>query len=147
VGRASGPAESIENATKEEGMKKANGATNGLNNYRKLLLSKKSELLSDFRSKLDTLVGPGPAAPEDLAPVFHEQFIALRINRLDYVQIKLIDDALTRIESSTYGVCSDCEGPISSKRLEAIPWADRCINCQERAATVHDFAPPAERAA
>jgi len=116
-------------------------------NYRKVLLSKRSELLSDFQSKLDTLVGPGPAAPEDLAPVFHEQFIALRINRLDYLQLKLIDAALARMDSGNYGACMDCEGPISSRRLEAIPWASRCIACQELAASVHDFAPLAERAA
>ncbi len=128
-------------------MKKANGSKNGLENYRKLLLTKRSELLSDFQSKLDTLVGPGPAAPEDLAPVFHEQFIALRINRLDYLQLKLVDAALARMDGGDYGSCMDCEGPISSRRLEAIPWASRCIACQELAASVHDFAPLEERAA
>jgi len=127
-------------------MKKANGSNNGLENYRKLLLAKRSELLSSFRAKLDTLVGPGGAAPEDLAPVFHEQFIALRLNRLDYLQLKMVDDALARTDEATYGVCMDCEGPISARRLEAIPWASRCIACQEQAASVHDFAPLAERA-
>ena len=128
-------------------MRKANGSTNGLENYRKLLLAKRSDLLSSSRAKLDALVGPGGAAPEDLAPVFHEQFIALRINRLDYLQLKLVEAALARIDSENYGVCMDCEGPISSRRLEAIPWADRCIACQELAGSVHDFAAPAERAA
>ena len=128
-------------------MKKANGSKNGLENYRKLLLAKRSELLLDFQSKLDTLVGPGPAAPEDLAPVFHEQFIALRINRLDYLQLKLVDAALARTDDDNYGVCMDCGGPISSRRLEAIPWANRCIACQERAASARDSAPLVEMAA
>lgn len=127
-------------------MKKANGSTNGLENYRKLLLAKRLELLSSFRAKLDTLVGPGPAAPEDLAPVFHDQFIALRINRLDYLQLKLVDAALARMDGDNYGVCMDCGGPISGRRLEAIPWANRCIACQERAGSVQDSAPLAEMA-
>jgi hypothetical protein len=43
-------------------MKKATGVANGMDNHRKLLLAKRSEILSGFRSKLDTLAGPGPAA-------------------------------------------------------------------------------------
>ncbi len=128
-------------------MKKANGSTNGLENYRKLLVAKRSDLLSSFRAKLDMLVGPGCAAPEDLAPVFHDQFIALRINRLDYLQLKLIDAALDRMGSENYGVCMDCEDPISRRRLEAIPWASRCIACQERVGSTRDAAQLTEMAA
>jgi DnaK suppressor protein len=130
-----------------EDMKKANGSTNGLENYRERLLAKKSELLSGFRSKLDTLVGPGPTALEDLAPVFHNQFVALQINRLDYLQLKLIDAALNRMGSENYGVCLDCGDPISRRRLEAIPWAIRCIACQEHLSSARDSAQLAEMAA
>ena len=128
-------------------MKKAKGSINGLENFRKLLLTKRSELLSSSRAKLDILVGPGGSAPEDLAPVFHDQFIALRINRLDSLQLKLIDAALSRMDSKTYGVCEDCGEAISPRRLEAIPWADRCIACQQFAGSTHDAAPYAELAA
>jgi RNA polymerase-binding transcription factor len=100
-------------------------------NYRELLLAKKAELSSSVRSKLDTLTGPSGAALEDLAPVFTDQFIALRINSLDYLQIKLIEAALARIDSQEYGVCLDCGNAIAGARLDAIPWALRCIACQE----------------
>ena len=113
-------------------MKRANGSTNGLSTYRNLLLAKRSELLSSFWPKLDTLVAPGCAAPEDLAPVFHDQSVALGINRLEYIQLKLIEAALGRLDSGDYGVCVDCREPISCRRLEAIPWANRCTVCQER---------------
>jgi DnaK suppressor protein len=128
-------------------MKKANGPANGPQNCRKLLLAKRSELLSGFRSKLDTLVGPGPAALEDLAPVFHDQFVALQINRLDFLQLKLVDSALDRVDCKDYGVCMDCGEPIPRRRLEAIPWANRCLGCQERAGSARDAAPYAEPAA
>jgi DnaK suppressor protein len=128
-------------------MKKAHGATNGFANYRKLLLTKRSELLSTSRAKLNVLVGTGGAAPEDLAPVFHDQFIALRLNRLEYLQLKLIEAALQRMDSKSYGVCEDCGEAISRRRLEAIPWADRCIGCQERAGSTCHVAPYAELAA
>ena len=100
-------------------------------NYRELLLAKKAELSSSLRSKLDTLTGASGAALEDLAPVFTDQFIALRINSLDYLQLKMIEAALERIDSEEYGVCMDCGNAIPGARLDAIPWAVRCVACQE----------------
>jgi DnaK suppressor protein len=44
--------------------------------------------------------------------------------------LKMISDALDRIEDKTYGVCANCENPIQPKRLEAVPWARHCIQCQ-----------------
>jgi RNA polymerase-binding transcription factor DksA len=41
-----------------------------------------------------------------------------------------IDEALRRIETGTYGTCVRCGKPISEERLEAIPYATRCIDCQ-----------------
>jgi DnaK suppressor protein len=100
-------------------------------NYRMLLLAKRAELSSSLRTKLDTLAGTGGAALEDLAPVFSEQLTALRINRLDYLQLKLVEAALARVDSQEYGVCIDCGDAIPRGRLEAIPWALRCVGCQE----------------
>jgi DnaK suppressor protein len=96
-----------------------------------LLPAKKAELSSSVRSKLDTLTGPSGAALEDLAPVFTDQFIALRISSLDYLQLKMIDAALARTDSEEYGMCMDCGNPIAGARLDTIPWAVRCVACQE----------------
>lgn len=41
--------------------------------------------------------------------------------------------ALRRMDEGAYGSCLDCEEEISLKRLAAVPWAARCIACQERA--------------
>ncbi len=124
-------------------MKKANG----LENYRKLLLAKKADLLSGLRAQLDTLAGPGDAATDDLAPVFYEQFVALQVNRLDFQHLNLVDEALERMDREDYGICMNCGDPISDKRLRAIPWARHCIACQERLSTVSDPAQLNEAAA
>ena len=39
--------------------------------------------------------------------------------------------AIARVDEGTYGVCVDCEERIPSRRLEAVPWACRCRECQE----------------
>ena len=43
-------------------------------------------------------------------------------------QIRL---ALDRVRDGIYGECVACEEPINPKRLAAIAWAARCVNCQE----------------
>lgn len=128
-------------------MKKANGPPSGLENYRKLLLAKKADLLASLRTQLDTLAGPGGAAPDDLAPVFYDQFVALQVNRLDFHQLNLVDEALERMDREDYGICMNCGDPISDRRLRAIPWALHCIACQERLSAAADRAQLAEVAA
>jgi DnaK suppressor protein len=45
--------------------------------------------------------------------------------------LQLVEAALARIEDKSYGVCVHCENPIQPKRLEAVPWASHCIQCQD----------------
>jgi RNA polymerase-binding transcription factor DksA len=40
-----------------------------------------------------------------------------------------VKEALRRIQAGTYGVCTTCGSPIGSKRLCAIPYAERCSDC------------------
>jgi DnaK suppressor protein len=47
-------------------------------------------------------------------------------------QLRTIEEALLRIEEGTYGKCEDCEEEISPGRLNAIPFALRCVECQEK---------------
>jgi RNA polymerase-binding transcription factor len=43
----------------------------------------------------------------------------------------MIEAALRRISEGNYGICVACADPISRKRLEALPWTDSCLRCQE----------------
>ncbi len=43
-----------------------------------------------------------------------------------------IDEALTRIEAGTYGMCVTCGKKIALERLEAIPYAAQCIDCRRK---------------
>ena len=42
-----------------------------------------------------------------------------------------IEDALNRMNAGTYGRCTNCGNSIHPLRLEAVPWARFCIDCQE----------------
>jgi DnaK suppressor protein len=47
--------------------------------------------------------------------------------------LRQVKAALRRIHDGSFGACVDCESAISPKRLAAVPWAPRCIQCQEAA--------------
>lgn len=48
-------------------------------------------------------------------------------------EIQKIKIALRKIEDGTYGTCRICDESISPKRLEALPYATRCIDCANTA--------------
>ena len=55
------------------------------------------------------------------------------IEHLALDEIQKIRIALSKIEDGTYGTCRICDKSISPKRLEALPYATRCIDCAEAA--------------
>jgi RNA polymerase-binding transcription factor len=44
-------------------------------------------------------------------------------------QLALVETALGRIDAGTFGNCLRCGKPIAPERLEALPWAEHCIDC------------------
>lgn len=46
--------------------------------------------------------------------------------------LQLIQEALRRADEGSYGLCVECEQDVQSKRLDAVPWARHCIECQEK---------------
>lgn len=106
--------------------------------YRKVLLAKRENVMAALGIKFDTLAKMGRVAEEDQAQISHDEFISLRLNSLDYVQLRLIEEALDRIKAGDYGICLSCEEPIPAKRLEALPWAKFCVTCQQSLSSMHD---------
>ena len=74
----------------------------------------------------------GPQDFEEIAVDFLEtqQEQSIMVNQRALLQE--VKDALKRIENGTYGRCVDCGKPIPEKRLQAIPWASRCVEDAER---------------
>jgi DnaK suppressor protein len=46
-----------------------------------------------------------------------------------------IDEALLRLDEGRYGFCLECGEAIAARRLEALPFATRCVRCEERRET------------
>ena len=101
------------------------------------------EQISQFQRVLEVLLADRPSqvrdeiAIENLADELdqvqqgEERDLAIRRIESSFSRIQNIRLALDRINAGEYGTCLRCEGEISAKRLQAIPWAGYCIRCQE----------------
>jgi DnaK suppressor protein len=102
--------------------------------YRKALEKKAEEVRSSMSAQKAAQVVSRidiPSDEGDLSQHHHEEWIFLNRNTIDMKLLREVNGALRRIENGTYGVCAECEEPISSKRLDAVPWARYCVTCQE----------------
>ncbi len=100
--------------------------------YRSALLAERARITGGKQKELEILVLPGSLSVEDQAPLIHDQFVAMRQQRMDRQRLKLIDAALARLDTGEFGLCGDCEEPIPAKRLKIVPWAAYCVPCQSR---------------
>jgi DnaK suppressor protein len=59
-----------------------------------------------------------------------EQERELAMRERASLHLEAVDRALVRLDDGSYGTCIRCGRPIASERLEALPWAAHCIECQ-----------------
>ena len=101
---------------------------------RKRLLQKRDELLQDLvknREVSDETIDESAQDMADRATSAYTKEFAYSLSEADRKTLVLIDDALARLDSGTYGTCVHCSQPVQEKRLEAVPWARHCLDCQE----------------
>ena len=61
----------------------------------------------------------------------HRDDLDLALLQMRGEMLARIDAALRRLEAGTCGICGDCDQPIASERLRALPFAARCRRCEE----------------
>ncbi|MCP5109428.1 MAG: TraR/DksA family transcriptional regulator [bacterium] len=111
--------------------------------YRALLLDRRAELQARLGVKVEPVASLGNVNEEDQAQLSHEEFVSLRLNGLEYEQLRQVDEAMDRLDAGEYGVCQECEEEISPRRLAAVPWATCCVTCQERMQIERETGAPA----
>ena len=97
-----------------------------------ILERKHAELVQVLR-KRDSIAIEKSADPVDEIQCASERDVAIRNVDRESNLLRQVRAALQRIRDGSYGTCIECESAISSKRLAAVPWAPRCIQCQEAA--------------
>ena len=117
-----------------------------LEKYKKLLLKKKEEVHQSMKHiEQDTLSRSQREAAGDLSGYalhmadiatdsYDREFslgLATNAQRILYE----IDEALKRVKEKRFGDCLACNKPIHRRRLQAIPYAGLCIECQAKEET------------
>jgi DnaK suppressor protein len=73
--------------------------------------------------------GIGNHMADDATEVFdRERGMALQSNSQEL--LTQVDAAIERLDQGNYGICARCSQQIDPDRLEALPYAIYCINCQ-----------------
>jgi len=99
--------------------------------YRQRLLKEREALLAEVHKKVQGLSAAERVSDDEQAQRLHEDFVHLRLSLLDAERLRLVNEALDRIEVGDYGLCLNCDQPIPAKRLEAVPWTRYCLKCQD----------------
>jgi DnaK suppressor protein len=103
-----------------------------LNKFKKILENKQDELERIVRNR-DAITIEKSADALDEVQHAAERELAIRNLDRESNLLRNVRSALRRIEEGSFGICLHCEEEISPKRLNAVPWAPYCIQCQEQA--------------
>jgi RNA polymerase-binding transcription factor len=81
--------------------------------------------------RADIVIQQSPDSLDQTQFAAERDLVVTLLNR-DTQMSHLLKGALRRMGDDTYGTCLACDDPISVKRLQAVPWAELCLRCQER---------------
>lgn len=84
-------------------------------------------LTEDQQRRLESARDVGDQALMDL-----DRELGISLMEMRNRKRQAIDEALTRLSEGTYGICAECGIEVSEKRLEAVPFAKLCVQCQSR---------------
>ena len=68
---------------------------------------------------------------ERVNPLIDEVDLEATIERSEARLLDKVTAALARVERGTFGRCEDCGKTIAPGRLEALPYASRCVECEQ----------------
>ncbi len=115
--------------------KKATKKRDPQEKLRELLLQHRQEKLNLYERDLRAGKETGDESADDIVDransAYSREFLfSLTGGERDLLQD--IETALAKMDQGSYGICESCGGEIGAARLQALPWARYCIDCQEK---------------
>jgi DnaK suppressor protein len=101
-----------------------------LNKFKEILENKQAELTHVLRNREGIAIEKSPDALDEVQNAAERELAIRNLDR-ESNMLRNVRAALHRIDEGSFGVCAHCEEDISIKRLNAVPWAAYCIQCQE----------------
>ena len=111
-----------------------------LKQFRQLLIIERAKFAGEIKAIAEeTSKSPRDASGDlsaytvhmaDMAADTYEREMSMNIVSSEQAVLYEIDDAFKRMDEGSYGICQQCNKPISLSRLKAVPYASMCIACQ-----------------
>ena len=106
-----------------------------IDDYRELLVEQRKRILDMYQHDLKLGKQRADEGPEDLVDqannAYNREFM-FQLSGNERQLLIQIEEAMERLEKGKYGICIECETEIAEPRLQAVPWARFCIDCQEK---------------
>lgn len=99
--------------------------------FRSLIVARLEELGARLNEIDHELGEPKPADLNDQAIDIEDDEVLEGLGAAAQQEIALLKLALKRIRDGHYGICQNCEEPISEERLRAVPYAPLCRRCAQ----------------
>ncbi|HEY3569831.1 MAG TPA: TraR/DksA family transcriptional regulator [Thermoanaerobaculia bacterium] len=103
---------------------------------RQRLQNQRDEILNMYKQDLRAGQESADDGTEDIVDRANNAYnreLMFSLSDTERNTLLLIENALRRMDEGTYGRCSNCGQNIALPRLEALPWARFCVDCQELA--------------
>lgn len=100
--------------------------------YEKRLLERRGELDKRLRAIEADLETPGDPDAEERVVERENDEVLERLGLAGIEELRLIREALKRIDAGTYGICASCGEPIAEERLDVLPFTPLCRECVDR---------------
>ncbi len=97
---------------------------------RRRLLDERARLTSELGEPIESPGQMTYGSQASAAAEVFEQQRELALRDRSSKELVAIDAALVRLDAGAYGRCTSCGRDIAPERLEALPWAALCIECQ-----------------
>jgi DnaK suppressor protein len=98
--------------------------------FKAMLVARQAETLSQSCQREDIWIVASHEQIETVQLAGDREFAVRTLERKSKT-LTQVGAALQRIDDGEFGICLECEEPISRKRLLAVPWAAYCLRCQE----------------
>jgi DnaK suppressor protein len=104
---------------------------------RRMLVERRRELLNEIQSRIRDVREEGTSTDHHAAHLGEplepepEEDLAFALIQMKAEMLERVNEAVRTFDEGAYGSCVDCGEVIGQSRLEAMPFAVRCRECQE----------------
>ena len=88
------------------------------------------EVQEKYKSPQDRLTEQVANIADDAVQSYERQLM-MGLGEKEFEKLRLVEEAIEKLDEGQYGICLECEELISEERLTVIPFASHCVDCLE----------------